>query len=413
MRYRLVRAALSAALLLPLFAMAADTVRPEVGKPLQAAQELMKSQRHAEALARIADADAVPNKTPFEALTVARMRGAAALSAGQGDLASKSFEAALASGLLPAVEQAKLLQAMAGIAYRAKDYARAASLLQRYQKAGGGEPSMRMLLAQSHFLAGAHAEAARELQAILKADDKAGRAPTEEQLQLLANCHDRLNDTAAYRGALEKLVLHHPKKDYWSDLLRRVPQRAGFSGRLSLDLFRLRLATGTLSSAAEFVEMAQLALQASSPAEAHKLLGRGFAGGVLGVGAEAERQRRLRDLAAKAAAEEQRSLANLDADAAAAAAAPQGTALFRLGWSLFHQGQVDKGLAMMELGLHKGGLKRPEDARLHLGVAALQAGQRGKAAQWLKGVQGSDGTAELARLWLAHAQADVEARKTP
>jgi Tfp pilus assembly protein PilF len=411
MKHALVRLALAGTLLLPMAFAAADTVRPEVGRPLQAAQELMKSQRHAEALARIADADAVPNKTAFEALTVARMRGAAALSAGQGELAMRSFEAALASGLLPAGDHVKLLQAMAGIAYRAKDYARAASLLQRYQKAGGGEPSMRMLLAQSHFLAGAPAEAARELQAILKADEKAGRTPTEEQLQLLANCHDRLNDAAAYRGVLEKLVLHHPKKDYWADLLRRVPQRAGFARRLSLDLLRLRLATGTLSNPAEFVEMVQLALQESSAAEAHRLVDRGFASGVLGTGAEAERQRRLGELAAKAAADEQRSLANLDADAAAAAAAPQGTALFRLGWSLYHQGQVDKGLAMMELGLHKGGLERPEDARLHLGVAALQAGQRSKAAQWLKGVQGSDGTAELARLWLAHAQGG-EAHRT-
>jgi Flp pilus assembly protein TadD len=53
----------------------------------------------------------------------------------------------------------------------------------------------------------------------------------------------------------------------------------------------------------------------------------------------------------------------------------------------------------MEAGIAKGGLKRPEDDKLHLGIAYLQAGNRSKAVQVLKTVQGSDGTAELARLW--------------
>jgi hypothetical protein len=385
-----------------------DTVRAEVGKPLQAAQELMKSQRFAEALARVAEADAVPDKTPFEALTIARMRGAAAMSAGQVDLALKSFEAVLSSGRLAQAEQLKLLQAMAAAAYRARDHAKAASLAQRYLKDGGTDPQMRTLRVQSLYLGGAYADAAKEMQAVMQADEKSGRAPTEEQLQLLASCHAKTDDAAGYQLALEQLVTHHPKKAYWTDLLRRLPQRPGFSGRLALDLYRLQLATGTLSSADEHVEMAQLALQESSPAEARRIVDRGFAAGVLGSGADADRHKRLRDLAAKALADEQRSLANLESEAAAAAASAQGTGLFNLGWTLFHHGQADKGLAMMELGLRKGGLKRPDEARLRAGVAALQAGRRTLATQLWKGVQGSDGSASLARLWLVQAQAAAD-----
>jgi Flp pilus assembly protein TadD len=58
----------------------------------------------------------------------------------------------------------------------------------------------------------------------------------------------------------------------------------------------------------------------------------------------------------------------------------------------------------MEQGIKKGGLKRPEDAKLLLGYAQFQAGQRAKAAQTLKGVQGNDGPADLARLWTLLAQ---------
>ncbi|MEY3287134.1 MAG: hypothetical protein RL500_1864, partial [Pseudomonadota bacterium] len=46
-----------------------------------------------------------------------------------------------------------------------------------------------------------------------------------------------------------------------------------------------------------------------------------------------------------------------------------------------------------------GGLKRPDDAKLRLGLAQLKAGQKAKAAQTLKGVGGKEGAAEVARLW--------------
>jgi hypothetical protein len=48
----------------------------------------------------------------------------------------------------------------------------------------------------------------------------------------------------------------------------------------------------------------------------------------------------------------------------------------------------------MQQEIAKGGLKRPHDANLHLGLALLRAGQKGHAAQVLKTVGGADGTAE-------------------
>ncbi|HMC16198.1 MAG TPA: hypothetical protein VKI18_11235 [Albitalea sp.] len=407
------RAAAAAGLVLALAmssiqANSGEAVRAEVGRPLLLAQELLKAQKFAEALARIAEAEAVTNKTPYERFTIDRMRGTAAASAGDWSLALRSFDAVIASGLLSAPEQLKMLQAMAAAAYRAKDYARSAALAERYTKEGGSDHATRQLLIQSLYLNQAYAEAARELKASLRDDEKAGRTPTEEQLQLLANCHARQNDAAGYLDVLEKLVTHHPKKDYWADLLRRLPQRPGFASRLAFDVYRLQLATGTLTSMADHLEMAQLALQESSPVEARKVIERGFTSGVLGSGPDAERHKRLRELATKSVAEEQRSLVNSEAEASAAASAATGMPLFNLGWALLQQGQADKGIALMELGLQKGGLKRSEEARLHLGLALISTGHKAKAVPVLKAVQGNDGSADLARLWLALAAKNNE-----
>jgi hypothetical protein len=86
-------------------------------------------------------------------------------------------------------------------------------------------------------------------------------------------------------------------------------------------VYRLRFALGLLDTDAQFVEMAQLALLAGFPDEAKRVLDKGFAGGALGTGAEADRHKRLRELVAKNVAEDQKTLLR---DEAAAAAAPTG-----------------------------------------------------------------------------------------
>src|SRR5512135_2160203 len=47
-----------------------NSARPEVGKPIQAALDLLKHKRGKEALAKVQEADAVPNKSPYEAYLV-------------------------------------------------------------------------------------------------------------------------------------------------------------------------------------------------------------------------------------------------------------------------------------------------------------------------------------------------------
>jgi hypothetical protein len=377
---------------------AADTVRPEMGKPLQAAQELIKQQKYKEALVRIGETDAIPNKTTYEVSITERMRGIAALGAGQIDVAAKSFDELLASSPSPGPEQLKWIQAVAEGYYRAKDYSKAIAWAQRYQKSGGTEDTVGVLLLQSYYLNGDYANAGHEAQMQLAADEKAGRIPTEAQLQLLGSCYLKQNDNAGYAGVLEKLVAHYPKKEYWADLLAHIQRKPGFSDRLSLDVYRLMLVTDNLSSASDYMEMAQLALQAGYPVEAQKVLARGYANKMLGVGQDAERHKRLNDLADKQAKEDRKTLIDTNGTRT-------GDALVNNGYDLVINGQAEEGLALMQQGISKGDLKHPDEARLHLGEAYLLAGKANEAARQFKSVQGADGTQDLAELWAIQSKA--------
>ena len=382
-------------------AQAQEALRPEVGKPLQAAQELIKAQKYKDALAKVRDADAVPGKSANESLMVERMRIAAASGAGDVETAAKAFEVISASGKVSAADKSRMIESIAGSYYRAGNYAKALQWSQRYLNEGGTNPAIRTLLIQSQYLSGDYAGAAKELTTEIQAAEKNGTPPGEDRLKLLLNAALKLGDNDTYVYTVEKLVTYYPKKEYWVDLLSRMQRKPGFSDRLSLDAYRLSLATGSMSAAAYYMEMAQLSVQAGFAAEAKQVLDKGFAAGVLGAGTEGARHKRLRDLVDKKLAEAQAAQAQTDKEAGAA---KDGAELVKAGFNQVFAGQGTAGLARMQQGLAQGVTKHPNDAKLHLGVAYWLSGDVVKAQSTFKTVSGTDGTADLARLWSLFAR---------
>src|SRR6266850_2376078 len=356
--------------------------RPEVGKPLQAAIELLKQRRGKEALAQARAAQAVPDKTPYETYLVTRVLGQAAAAAGDNAAAASALETAANSSAAPAADRLQLLAAAAGQYYSIKEYGKAGNAATRYFQYGGTDKAIRTIYVQSLYLGGNYGAAAREIAQDVESAERDGKNPSEEQLQLLANAYLQSKDTAGYGRAIERLVALYPKREYWLSVIDNVQRRSGFNERLQIDVARLKLDVGTMRSANEYLEFAQLSLIEGFPMEATRVIEKGYAAGALGTGAEAERHKRLRDLAAK----------NLAAD---------GKALFNDGFNLVLHGKSEKGLELMQQGLKLGGgFRRADHARLQLGYAYHLAGQNAKALDMFKTVQGTDGAAALARLWV-------------
>ena len=73
-------------------------------------------------------------------------------------------------------------------------------------------------------------------------------------------------------------------------------------------------------------------------------------------------------------------------------------------------GQFDKGLALMERGIARGikDENRPQDAKLHLGVAYFMAGRKDKALEIFPTVTGIHGAADMGRLWALRARQPQE-----
>jgi hypothetical protein len=379
----------------------AQALRPEVGKPLQQASDLLKAGKAKEALAKVREAEGVANKTPAEQLTIERMKGSAAQRAGDNATAIAAFEA-----VFPKVSGNDAVQVAESLAFAysgTKDWAKTGQWIQKAQSLGSSSAQLKQLQAYVQGQSGDFSAVAKDAAAAVAAAEQAGKRPEEGDLLRLADAQQRTGNAAGQAATLEKLLFNYPKKDYWAIYLARLQRKPGFSDRFSLDVMRLKLATGSLSKTDEFMEMSQLALQAGYPAEGKAIVDKGFAAGALGTGAEAERHKRLRDLANKQEAEGKASIAQREA---AAAANKDGLDLVQIGYAYATMGQADKAIPLIEQGIAKGGLKHPEDAKLRLGQAMLQSGKhKAKAVQVLRGVQGNDGAADLGRLWALVANA--------
>lgn len=370
-------------------------LRPEIGKPLQQAADYLKAGKAKEALGKVREAEAVPNRSRDEQLTIDRMKAAAAQRAGDYPTAIQALEGIY--GKVTGAEQGPLAEQLASAYAQTRNNAKAQEWLGKAQAAGHSSPTLKQLQSYLQSASGDFAAVAKDAAAAVAAAEQAGRRPDEADLLRLADAQQRTGNAAGYLASLEKLVSLYPKKDYWAAYLGRLPRKAGFSDRLSLDVLRLRLAAGVLNRPEEFMEMAQLALQAGLPAEAVKIVDKGYAAKVLGQGGEADRHRRLRELALKKEAE---AKAGMAAQVTAAEAEKSGDLQVQAGYQLVTMGQVDKGIELIEAGLAKGGLKRPEESRLRLGMAQLQSpATRSKGVQTLRGLKATDGTAEVARLW--------------
>ena len=317
----------------------------------------------------------------------------------------QASEQALERGNLPPAEQLALMRSVAEFQLEKRDYPAAIAWSKRYVKAGGAETEIRPVLIEAYFRSGDFANAARELQWEVQGAEKSGRVPGEDRLLMLQECYAKLNDANAIAWSLEKLVTWYPKRDYWAELLDRTEKRADFGEGVSLDVGRLRVATGSLRDAAEYLKLAAQAREAGFPGEAKSVIESGLARGVFGTCADAQRQRKLLQQYAGEAAAQQRRLADPQTEEAAEKA-KDGIDLVNLGFAHVTLGNLPKGIALMEQGIRKGGglAGKPQFAKLRLGIAYLLAGDKARAIDIFKAVGGKHGGADLGRLWAIHAQ---------
>ena len=376
-----------------------DTVRPELFKLLDPAQikPLMDAKNYTEVQNRVTQAEAFPDKTPYETYVLNRMKLSVATASGNDAASIAALEAIMASGKLPATDKNNFTQALAGMYYNSKNYPKAIEWFKRYQAESATPEAVTPALVRSYYLSNDYANAVKLLRPQLEAADKAGKAPSSEDLRLFASAAAKVKDDSAYLYGLEELARYYPNDDYWMDMINRgIVRRPGFAENNITDVLRLEFAAVKVMTPEMYTELAELALKDGFPTEAKKVVDAGFTAGALGTGSAAAKHRQLRDRATKEAANDAKNIASGEAGAAKS---KTGAGLVNLGWAYVTMDQFDKGIGFIEQGIAKGGLKAPDEARLRLGMAYARAGQKDKAIQTFQTVKAGGGLSDTAKYY--------------
>jgi tetratricopeptide (TPR) repeat protein len=379
------------------------TVSREVGKPLKAAQDALKKGDYTGALQQLDTAEALPKKTGYEEYLINEMKGYAYVRTKQYPLAAKAFEAELSSGFTPPDQVKTLTNALAQLSYQSKNYDKAIEYGQQAIDKGFADAQMPTLVAQAYYLKSDWKGVVRFEKSQIASQEKNGGAPSNASLQLLLSGCLKQNpggDDPCSDGALQELVIYHPKPEYWQQLLYGMFKTVK-SDRNLLQTYRLADEVGVLKRPEDYTDFAQLAIEAGSPGEAQQVIQQGMQANIFPDSRTKGKAARLLVDAQKAAKRDQQTL---DRSAQQASLASTGNQDVGLGLAYFGYQQYDKAVSALKQGIAKGGLKDADSAHLLLGIAQYKAGNKTDALQSFKSVKGDPTLQRLATLWSLRAR---------
>ena len=394
--------AVSTAALVSTSAQAADAAANKVttkavAEPLKKAQEAMKAKQWDAALAGIKQAQASEKKTPFEAYQIDEFLGYVLIQQKKFGEAAPVFERMLNSGFLPADQVDERTKTVAQLYFQVKEYKKSAEWAKKWLEKHPGQQDMSVLLGQSYYVMNDYKNAATTMMGVVNAAEKGGRTPDENWLQIVLSSQFKLDNKDGIAEALKKLVRYYPKAEYWENLLD-IYRRKDTSDRVTLGFYRLMNEVGTLKQADDYMEMAQLAIDAGVPGEAQTIVEKGVQGGTLKSDDKTTQGRydRLLAGAKKSATADKASLAQL---AKEAEKATQGQADVALGQAYLSYGMYDEAIGALQRGIKKGGVTDTDEAQISLGIAYLKKGQKDLARQSFRAVKGESKWHDLAEMW--------------
>ncbi len=403
-------AAFGAAVVLPVTsAVAADEqkVSTKVGKPLQEALTAGQAKQWEQALTKLREADAVADKTAYDQFKINEVFAWVYINQKKYGEAAGVYEKLLDSGFLTADQSDQYVKQIAQMYLQTKNNTKAMEYLQRWLKAHPGDADMTAILGQLQYQAGQLKQSLDTFNGLVSATEKAGQKPKEDWLKIMYGVSYKLGGSSntldkTTLNVVEKLLRYYPNETYWSAMLSGLKNQQGTTDGFRFQLDRLMLSVGTLKDPNEFIEMAQLANNFGFPGEAQSVIEAGYAKGVIGAGAGKEREDRLKASITKLAETDKASLPALDKKARAAATGQDDVTL---GEAYMGYGQYPQAIEALERGLKKGGVKKPDQAQIALGISYLRGGQGEKARSAFKQVPADAELGRIASLWSLHAAA--------
>lgn len=234
-----------------------------------------------------------------------------------------------------------------------------------------------------------------------KAKDK---LPKEQWYNLARFLYFEKDDVNKTVDVLEELLKYYPKKQYWVQVSHMYGEQKKESEQLAA--METAYVQGMLDKGTEQVTMAYLYLNAEVPYKAAKVMDKGLKNESI------DGKSKNWEITGSAWRQAQEIDKAIPAMEQAAAKSDQGELYTRLGNVYLDGDQFKKAITAINKGLSRGGVKRPDTARLVLGMAYFNNKQYDKAREAFVAAGRDERSEKYAGQWIQYMDSELARQKS-
>ena len=251
-----------------------------------------------------------------------------------------------------------------------------------------------VLLANGYFQLKDYDKSLSNIQIAIDREEAAGKLPKEQWYNLARFIHfDRDNFREAL-DILKVLIMYYPKKQYWVQASHLYGEEKDEARQLAL--LEATYEQNLLDRSQDIVLISQLYLQAEVPFPAALAMERGLADDIV------EKESKNYELAGVAWRQAQEVTKSLPMLEAAASKSEKGELYARLGNVYLDVDKNKEAVKALKRGLDRGGVKRPDQARLALGMAYFNLGDFSAARREFREARKDKRARSYADQWLKY-----------
>lgn len=229
------------------------------------------------------------------------------------------------------------------------------------------------------------------------------KPPKEQWYNLARFLYFEKNDVDKTVDILEQLLKYYPKKQYWVQVSHMYGEQKKEPEQLAA--METAYVQDMLDKGSEQVTMAYLYLNGEVPYKAAKVMDKGLKNDSI------EGTSKNWEIAGSAWRQAQEVEKSIPAMEQAAAKADNGELYARLGNIYLDGDQFNKAITAINKGLSKGGIKRPDQARLVMGMAHFNLGQYDKARDAFEAAGRDERSKEYSEQWIQYMDSELERQR--
>lgn len=260
-----------------------------------------------------------------------------------------------------------------------------------------------VLLAQGYYQLNDYTKALTNVEKAISLYEEKDRTPKEQWYNLARFLYFEKDDINNTVRVLEELLKHYPDKQYWVQLSHMYGEQKKDSEQLAA--METAYVQDMLDKGTEQVTMAYLYLNAEVPYKAAKVMDKGISNDSI------ENNSRNYEILGNAWRQAQEVDKAIPAMEQAAAKAETGELYARLGNIYLDGDRNEEAITAINRGLQRGGIRRPDSARLVLGMAYFNTGQYDKAREAFEAAGRDERSAQYAKQWIQYMESEIERQR--